>query len=290
MQSQWLFEAPFPSNEATRFNLGNYNQSTSEFFENPVHPDILQHCSVATTIVKNLSPFVNKKLTGKQKLAMKNVAHQATMQVNTIAARLSNNLSTYSIRDIDIALGCIGRIDSVYHGVAIKMPATVERLRAAALTQIAALKGKNLEASFEWDFENPTDVARALVTKLRSQGKKIIVNIGGTGARHEPPDAINVNPNTVAPRKNIPNWVAAKGEIIGSLFEPNTIDQVIGNRLFPGTVNWRTLAQGAYRVMRSGGQFKVNFYTQNKNEIVGLFTALQSAGFTNVQSVHDVMI
>jgi hypothetical protein len=80
--------------------------------------------------------------------------------------------------------------------------------------------------------------ALGLVNKLRRASKSVRVNLGGTG---EVTDAINLNPKHVAPRERVPNLLETWGENIGDLFEGNSIDEIVSNRLPPSTVNWNVL-------------------------------------------------
>jgi hypothetical protein len=120
-----------------------------------------------------------------------------------------------------------------------------------------------------------------LVARLRAEGKPVVVNIGGTGAPHEPADAINLNPNEVAPRKNIPNFIQAKGETIASQFDANSVDKVVGNRLPPGTLDYDQISQGSFTVLKSGGTIDINIaYSPADGAKLG--EALKRAGFVQV--------
>ena len=135
-----------------------------------------------------------------------------------------------------------------------------------------------------------TSNARAMVEKLRSQGKKVTVNIGGAGAPHEPPEAINLNPQVPGTeRRGIPNHVNAKGEAIGELFEPGTVERIEGHHLPPDVLNWNEIAPGAYRVLRPGGTLEIYFRGAN-TDAARLANALRNAGFKNVQVVSDVLV
>lgn len=95
-----------------------------------------------------------------------------------------------------------------------------------------------------------------LLMQLRRLGKRIVVNLGGTG---EVPDAINLNPNIVAPRKSIPNLIAKKGEQIGDVFDPGTVDEIVSNRLPPNTIDWTKVLPGAHKVLKPGGSISIRF-------------------------------
>jgi hypothetical protein len=138
--------------------------------------------------------------------------------------------------------------------------------------------------------EAPRAVAQSLVKALEAQGKPIVANIGGTGARHEPQHAINVNPNEVAPRNNIPNWVKAKGETIGTLFSPGQVKEVVGFGLSPPVLNWKEIAKGSHQVLQPGGKFTIQFRWPDAKAAQQLVAALKQAGFENVANLRDVVI
>ena len=152
MQSQWLFEAPFPSSEATRLNLRNYNQPMPDF-EGSIHPDILGHCSTITGIVKKLSQYLGKSLRGKQHQRDRDLA-DAKQLIDSMTARVKNDLSKYSIRDLDVLLGCFGRVDHVLLGIGSKVPTPLINLRTAVASRINSLAVRNPEVSFEWETAN----------------------------------------------------------------------------------------------------------------------------------------
>ena len=77
--------------------------------------------------------------------------------------------------------------------------------------------------------------AIGLAGKLRRAFNKVVINMGGTG---EVENAINLNPNRVAPRKDIPNLIEAGAEKIGELFETGSVDEIVSNRLPPNTIKW----------------------------------------------------
>jgi hypothetical protein len=113
-------------------------------------------------------------------------------------------------------------------------------------------------------------LALNLVRQLRATNTPVIVNIGGTGDPHEPASAINLNPNLVAPRIGIPNQVAAPAEVIGSLFEAQSVDRIEGHNLPPTGLDWNQVAPGAFRVLRPGGTFDIYFRGAHPAACLGL--------------------
>jgi RHS repeat-associated protein len=140
--------------------------------------------------------------------------------------------------------------------------------------------------------ENPLSVARSradqLVQAAKARGEPVEVNMGGAGAPHEPPNAINLNNQTVA-RMGIPNLVEADAAEIGKLFRPGVVDRISGHNMAPGVVDWARAAPGAFRVLRSGGTFEYYYRGANVDAAI-LGRALRAAGFKNVEVVSDVLV
>lgn len=134
------------------------------------------------------------------------------------------------------------------------------------------------------------ETGRQMVARLRAAGEEVIVNIGGAGARHEPPHAINLNPNRVASRSGIPNHIADAGENIASHFDAGSIDQVVGHHLPPTVLDWDQIAPGAYTVLRAGGRFEIYFRGAHPGDAARLAAALREAGFQQVRVTSDVLI
>jgi hypothetical protein len=143
----------------------------------------------------------------------------------------------------------------------------------------------------------PKDVvgkARALVRKLRQEGSEVIVNVGGEAAAHEQvwKKAINLNPVTAGRRTDIPNLVMEKGERIGEIFEPGSIDRVVSSKL-PTSVDASQLGEGIGRVLRPGGKVQVNIFGTDVGGWSKAFKdALIKSGFKpdSVKVISDVLI
>ena len=129
----------------------------------------------------------------------------------------------------------------------------------------------------------PGQSARTLAKKLADEGKPVVANIGGAGARHEPADAININNQSVA-RKNIPNLVEADGADIGDLFEPGTVDRVEAHNMAPGVVDWERAAPGINRALKPGGTIK--YYTRGPDPDLQIAAQkLRDLGFKDVKAI-----
>lgn len=128
--------------------------------------------------------------------------------------------------------------------------------------------------------------AIGLAGKLRRVFNKVVVNMGGTG---EVENAINLNPNRVAPRKDIPNLIEAGAEKIGELFETGSVDEIVSNRLPPNTINWNQVIPGAYRVLRPQGRIIIRFQGNGEN-VQLIVSAMERAGFRNIKEMAGVVI
>ena len=138
--------------------------------------------------------------------------------------------------------------------------------------------------------KNPATTARELVDQRVAKGKKVEVNIGGTGAPHEPASAINVNPNVVAPRKGIPNHVKANAEEIGQLFPSGSVDEVVAHGLPHDTLNWSKVIPGTSRVMKPGGKVDIKLRWPHPGEAAKIAKALRDNGFKDVKVFMDVIV
>jgi LysM domain len=127
---------------------------------------------------------------------------------------------------------------------------------------------------------NTASEGAGLVAQLRQAGKRVAVNIGGTG---EVADAINLNPNQVAPRKGIPNWIAKEAEQIGQVFGPNSVDEIVSNRLPPNTIEWTKVLPGAHKVLRPGGSISIRFQGVGGDGPI-IMEQLRKLGFRNINN------
>lgn len=138
--------------------------------------------------------------------------------------------------------------------------------------------------------KSPAEVTSGIVARLKSLKQKIVVNIGGTGAGHEPANAINLNPNIVAPRKGIPNHVAAKAEEIGSLFESGSVNELVGFRLPHAVIDWKQVATGAHRAMAPGAEVSISLRWSHAEEAARMLRAFKDAGFKGVKIIGDALV
>lgn len=132
--------------------------------------------------------------------------------------------------------------------------------------------------------------AKELVAAVREKAGKVVVNIGGTGAAHEPLHAINMNPNVVASRKDIPNLVQERAERIGDVFEPGVVDELVGHRLPHDTLNWPEVAVGAKTALSGGGKVEIYLRWAHAEEVVKMRDAFLAAGFRDVEVIGNAVI
>jgi hypothetical protein len=125
---------------------------------------------------------------------------------------------------------------------------------------------------------------RLLVELFKSRGVPIVVNIGGTAAKHELAEGaqIAVNPLVQGIKRTIPNLIKADGESIGSLFGKKTVDKIISNRL-PTSVNTEQIAKGAADVMKDGGQLEMHFFTTDAEFMDKFAEQLLKNGFRSAK-------
>ncbi|MFZ3167937.1 MAG: DUF4157 domain-containing protein [Candidatus Methanoperedens sp.] len=130
--------------------------------------------------------------------------------------------------------------------------------------------------------------ARDLARQTRAQGKPVIANMGGAGAPHEPPGAININ-NQAVGRRGIPNHIEADASDIGQLFDAGSIDQVVGHHMPPSVINWQRAIPGIRNALRQGGTFRFDWRgaTSEAAQVVRL---LQEAGFREVNNIADTLV
>jgi hypothetical protein len=128
--------------------------------------------------------------------------------------------------------------------------------------------------------------------KIRAKNDKI--NVGGALEKgSEQYTNLNpVNPNSGGATKSIPNHVQAPFEEIGDIFQPDTVVEIISNRLrYVDVKDWRTAARGAFKVLRPGGRLGsghpasgMNVWAEEK-EVASMIKAFQDAGFKDVRNV-----
>jgi hypothetical protein len=122
-------------------------------------------------------------------------------------------------------------------------------------------------------------------------GKRVVplngkVNVGGGGGPKEPAGYTNLNPvkaGSGGPSSGIPNHVQGAMEDMAELIEPQSVSEMISNRLRFIDVNWARATAAAAKVMKPGGKVSMNVWC-SAEEVLKLEAAFKSAGFKNVKS------
>ncbi|HXT06904.1 MAG TPA: hypothetical protein VN715_08215 [Roseiarcus sp.] len=126
----------------------------------------------------------------------------------------------------------------------------------------------------------------ALVKQIRAEGRPVIVNIGGAG---EDAGAINLNPNKVAPRKDIPNHIARPAEEIDQIFDANSLDGMVSNRLPPNTLDWTKILPGLKTVLKPGAKLAIRFQGVGGDAKI-IMDLLRSLGFRDINNFMNAAI
>ena len=107
----------------------------------PVHPQIQQYCGVARNIVTRLAPYRRGRMRGAQIRQFGRDIEAAKSDIDMVAGRVRNNINQYSLRDLDILLGCFGSaIDQAFRGVNSRPRASLGSLRALARRRLGELQ------------------------------------------------------------------------------------------------------------------------------------------------------
>ncbi len=136
--------------------------------------------------------------------------------------------------------------------------------------------------------------AKRLIAQLRQEGKEIIVNVGGEGAKHEVrrwPHAINLNILTKARPTSIQNLVRGRGEDIAKFFEAGSVDKIVASKI-PTSVDPARLAKGGIAVLRSGGTMEINIFGSAVDDWGKVFIeslVKQGVRPNNIRKVGDVL-
>jgi hypothetical protein len=135
--------------------------------------------------------------------------------------------------------------------------------------------------------------AQSIVKALEARGVAVVVNIGGESGVEEVAkfgvDQIALNPQvrfSIAKRV-VSNLVKEDGEKIGEVFAPQSINKIVSRRLDQG-FNTTKVAQGAFRVLKPGGQVEMELFAPNSTFVDLFKTSLQNAGFKNVAFENGV--
>jgi hypothetical protein len=170
----------------------------------------------------------------------------------------------YSLEKFASFLRKLGRdlVIHIFAGLAaggVKIPQIIARaLARSELTETAAL-------------------ARGIVARLVASGQRVVVNIGGEG---EVAGAINLN---IQQRLKTPieNFVESDAANIGDIFEANSVDEIVSNRLPPNTLDWDRLIPGASKTLKPGGRLLIRFQGAGQDG-AKIMPLLKQNGFGNI--------
>jgi hypothetical protein len=113
------------------------------------------------------------------------------------------------------------------------------------------------------------------------------VNVGGGGGPLEPAGYTNLNPikpGSGGPSSGIANHLQGSMEEMAELMQPQSVGEMISNRLRFIDVNWARATAAAARVMKPGGKVSMNVWC-TAEEAAQLRAAFKSAGFRDVETV-----
>jgi len=140
------------------------------------------------------------------------------------------------------------------------------------------------------------DVAQGLIARLRAQGRRIVVNIGGECSFNDirrwgdaGQHAINLNLITEHRPGNVPNLVRADAADISTFFDARQVDEIISTRLPFDTLNWDRIIPGAGRVLRPGGRITINFQGVGEDAAV-IVAKMEEVGFQNIENLSGAVI
>jgi hypothetical protein len=120
-------------------------------------------------------------------------------------------------------------------------------------------------------------LAKILVDELRAAGKKVVVNLAGTG---EVPDAINVNTLEDEQVLGVPRLLLRDAANIGEIFPAASVDRVVSNNVVRGTVNWSATSRGAFTILKPGQEMVVAPFAGDLAEhMAEIESAMKDAGF-----------
>jgi hypothetical protein len=112
------------------------------------------------------------------------------------------------------------------------------------------------------------------------------VNVGGGGGPLEPAGYTNLNPikaGSGGPSSGIPNHLQGSMEEMAELIQPQSVSEMISNRLRFIDVNWARATAAAAKVMKPGGKVSMNVWC-SAEEALQLEAAFKSAGFRDVKT------
>ena len=112
------------------------------------------------------------------------------------------------------------------------------------------------------------------------------VNVGGGGGPKEPAGYTNLNPlktDSGGPSSVSSNHLLGSMEQMAELIQPQSVIEMISNRLRFNDVDWALATAAAATVMKPGGKVSMNVWC-SPEDAVQLAAAFKSAGFKDVRT------
>jgi hypothetical protein len=179
----------------------------------------------------------------------------------------------------DDARGEIRRINDEVFRLVLGAAATIMSSGAASAQVMNTMRASSAQ------------VTAAVRRSPRYLNKRIVplngkVNVGGGGGPLEPAGYTNLNPikaGSGGPSSGIPNHLQGSMEEMAELLQPQSVSEMISNRLRFIDVNWGRATAAAAKVMKPGGKVSMNVWC-SAEEVLQLEAAFKSAGFKDVKS------
>jgi hypothetical protein len=77
---------------------------------------------------------------------------------------------------------------------------------------------------------------------------------------------------------------------MGTLFDPGTVDKVVGHGLAHDIFGWSRVATGAFRVLKPGGRVSIGLRWAQPQEMKLMVDAFRAAGFRDVVSRREAAL
>lgn len=189
----------------------------------------------------------------------------------------------------DDARGEIRRINDEVFKLVLGAAATIMSSGAASAQVMNMMRASGAQVSAAVR-RSPRFSGKAPTAGAASAGERIVplngkVNVGGGGGPLEPQGYTNLNPikaGSGGPSSGIANHLQGSMEEMAELIQPQSVSEMISNRLRYVDVNWSRATAAAANVMKPGGKVSMNVWC-TAEEAVQLEAAFTRAGFKDVK-------
>ncbi len=163
--------------------------------------------------------------------------------------------------------------------------------KAIAEIVVVSARGISVEAESSVLLFLRSRRAQSIVSAFVSRGVKVIVNIGGEAGKEEIAQfgeqiALNNQVRMGIAKRFVPNLIKEPGENIASVFESESVDKVVSRKL-DASFDTKKVAEGAFKVLKQGGELNMSVFTNNPEFGARFSKALTDAGFKNVTKVGN---